>query len=246
MLVHGFTQTRRSWHGIAEQLAERFEVVTVDAPGHGDSRHEHANLRHGAGLVGAVGGRGTYVGYSMGGRLCLQLALDRPDLVARLVLISASPGIDDVGERAARQRADELLAQQLQGDGLQAFLDHWLSLPLFARLDESAAGRSDRLRNDPTRLAASLRCAGTGVQRSLWSSLGDIACPVLFVAGADDPSYCEIGRRLVASTDDASFVAIGGAGHSVHLERPAQTIARIRSWLDSHPPRASPAVAAIP
>ena len=46
--------------------------------------------------------RATYVGYSQGGRLCLQLALDRPDLVDELVLVSASPGIADDAERAAR------------------------------------------------------------------------------------------------------------------------------------------------
>ena len=44
----------------------------------------------------------TYVGYSQGGRLCLQLALDRPESCDRLVLVSASPGIADPGERAAR------------------------------------------------------------------------------------------------------------------------------------------------
>lgn len=114
VLVHGFTQTGRSWARWAGPLsAAGYEVVLVDAPGHGGSGQVRVDLRSGAELLGRAGGRAAYAGYSMGARLCLHLALARPDLVSRLVLLGGTAGIDDPEERAARRRADEALAASL-------------------------------------------------------------------------------------------------------------------------------------
>ena len=105
VLVHGFTQTGRSWDRLAAELGTGHETVAVDAPGHGGSAGVRTDLVAGADLLGEAGGRAAYVGYSMGGRLCLHLALRRPDLVERLVLVSATAGLDDEADRAARRRA---------------------------------------------------------------------------------------------------------------------------------------------
>lgn len=114
VLVHGFTQTGRSWARIAGLVsAAGYEVVLVDAPGHGGSSQVRADLWSGAELLGRAGGRAAYVGYSMGARLCLHLALARPELVSRLVLLGATAGIEDPGERAARRQADEARAAGL-------------------------------------------------------------------------------------------------------------------------------------
>ena len=117
-----------------------------------------------AAALGDVAARATYVGYSMGGRLCLQLALDRPELVERLVLVSASPGIADDAERAARRDADERLAQEIERDGVDAFLERWLAQPLFATLPRERAGhrRATRRRTPSTRLTHQLRVLGPG------------------------------------------------------------------------------------
>src|SRR5215207_6610784 len=147
VLVHGFTQTSASWGPVAERLARRFEVVRVDLPGHGRSGAVKVGFAEAAGLVGKAGGRAAYVGYSLGGRLCLRLALDRPDLVPALVLIGASPGIAEAAGRAERRAADEALAEGIERDGVAAFLDRWLAGPLFATLPEAAAGRAERLAN---------------------------------------------------------------------------------------------------
>ena len=96
---------------------------------------------------GDAGGTGTYVGYSMGGRVSLHAALAHPDAVERLVLIGATAGIDDPDERAARREADDRLADHIEAVGVPAFIDEWLANPLFAGLTEATALRSDRLRN---------------------------------------------------------------------------------------------------
>src|SRR4029450_3306191 len=110
VLVHGFTQTLAAWAPVGERLAGRWQVVRVDLPGHGGAGGGRGGVagaggagggggggRGGwggaAGGVGEAGGAGVYCGSSLGGRLCLRLALDRPDLVTGLVLVGASPGI---------------------------------------------------------------------------------------------------------------------------------------------------------
>lgn len=134
VMVHGFTQTARCWGPFGTDLAADHDVWAVDAPGHGDSAGVEADLVDGATLLGATGGRATYLGYSMGGRLALHLALSRPALTERLVLIGATAGIEDEDERSARKAADEALAAHIEDIGVDAFLEEWLALPLFAGL----------------------------------------------------------------------------------------------------------------
>ena len=231
MLVHGFTQTGRSWDRVAARLAERHTVVTVDAPGHGESSGVRADVPAAAALLGAVGGPATYVGYSMGGRICLQLAVDQPELVRRLVLVSATAGIDDHAERAARRKADEQLAASIERDGIDGFLDRWLGLPLFATLPRDAAGLDDRRRNTADGLASSLRLAGTGAQEPLWDRLPELPMPVLLVVGALDEKFVAIAQRMTESVPDATLAVIEGAGHSVHLERPDAFAGALDGWL---------------
>ncbi|MGD0440540.1 MAG: alpha/beta fold hydrolase, partial [Acidimicrobiales bacterium] len=119
VLVHGFTQTGGSWARVAEQLAGEFEVVTPDLPGHGRSPlpGDGSGLTGTAEALGRAGAKAGYVGYSLGGRCCLHLALDSPGLVERLVVIGAHPGIVDEEERRQRRAADERLAAELERGG---------------------------------------------------------------------------------------------------------------------------------
>jgi len=236
VLVHGFTQTGRCWGPFADDLSRDHRLVLVDAPGHGGSADVRADLREGAHLLGATGGRATYVGYSMGGRLALHLAVERPDLVARLVLIGATAGIEDPAERAARRRADEALAGHLLEVGVGPFLDEWLAQPLFAGLTAEAACRAERLANGAEGLASSLRLAGTGTQEPLWDRLATIEAPVLLLAGVDDPKFSAIaGRMARAIGPNATVALVPRAGHSAHLESPLDTASIVRRWLRAHP-----------
>jgi 2-succinyl-6-hydroxy-2,4-cyclohexadiene-1-carboxylate synthase len=246
--VHGFTQSGRSWAPIVHLLAGSHEVVTVDVPGHGGSSRVRAGLTEGAELLGETAGRAAYVGYSLGGRLCLHLALVAPELVERLVLVSTSPGIGDSGERASRSRADEALAGRLDGStsgggapplDVGAFLDEWLSGPLFAHLSQEAAGRAARLENTPAGLAASLRLMGAGTQQPLWGRLRELTMPVLLVAGATDRRYAALAAEsaaAIAAGGGGRRVAVeivAGAGHAVPFEEPDAFVRVLLEFLAS-------------
>jgi 2-succinyl-6-hydroxy-2,4-cyclohexadiene-1-carboxylate synthase len=234
-LVHGFTQTARSWdpvvHALHARLGADADIVALDAPGHGLRTAVHTDLVDGARLLGEAGGRATWVGYSMGARLCLHLVLERPELVERLVLIGGTPGIEDDGERATRRAADDALAAEIERIGVDAFLDRWLAQPLFSTLPRDAADVEHRRRNTVAGLAASLRRCGTGVQQPLWRRLSGMDVPVLVLAGELDTKYTAIGHRMVAVMPTARFVAVPRAGHAAHLERPDAVAALIAAWL---------------
>lgn len=235
VLVHGFTQTRLSWGRAAELLATRREVVAVDAPGHGKSDAVRTDLRQGAKLIGEVGGEADYLGYSMGGRFLLHLALDKPGLVRTLVLVGATAGIESAQERAERRKGDHEWAELIVHDGVDRFLKRWLAGPLFRNLSDEAAGREARLDNTPTGLASSLRLAGTGSQEPLWGRLGELVMPVLLVVGAEDDKFRAIAERMQSGIgDNAELAVINDAGHAAHLERPDAFVEAVDRFLDTH------------
>ncbi|HEX4216984.1 MAG TPA: alpha/beta fold hydrolase [Acidimicrobiales bacterium] len=243
VLAHGFTQTGATWGPMAGDLARDHQVVSVDLPGHGGSSAVRADLVTGAQLLGEVGGSGTYLGYSMGARFCLHAALARPDLVRSLILISGTAGIEDDQLRRDRVEADETLACELDrrpeaGPGrddqerLDAFLDRWLSRPLFAGVPPGVAGLAERRSNTTAGLASSLRLAGTGTQQPLWDRLALLSMPVLVVTGERDPKFTDLGWRMAeAIGDNASHVVVPGVGHTAHLEDPGGVTAIIRDHL---------------
>lgn len=234
VLVHGFTQSGRSWGPIADRLAESFEVVAVDAPGHGRSAAVTAGLWDGADLLAsAAGAPASWIGYSMGGRYGLHVALRHPAVVRRLVLVSATAGIADDAAREARRRSDLAVASRAVEMGLAGFVRWWMGQPLFATLAPSDAALESRLEGTAVGLAESLRLAGTGSQEPLWPRLAALRMPVLVVAGALDGRYCSLASDMAAAIGaNASVRIIAGAGHACHLEKPDEFVELVGGWLE--------------
>jgi 2-succinyl-6-hydroxy-2,4-cyclohexadiene-1-carboxylate synthase len=220
-LVHGFSQTPSSWDALAMADATALRVP------------DNLGFVATASRLGDEGGRTGYVGYSMGGRLCLQLALDRPELVERLVLISASPGIADDAERAARAATDEDLARAVERDGIDEFLERWLAQPLFRTVPHERAGLDDRRAgNTVERLTHQLRVLGQGAQPNNWGRLGELRMPVMVVAGQLDEKYVDIAHRMHAGVDTGrkTLAVVRGAGHACHLEEPSVVARLLLRW----------------
>jgi 2-succinyl-6-hydroxy-2,4-cyclohexadiene-1-carboxylate synthase len=233
VLLHGFTQTRQSWRRTVAALGGgRYRALTPDLPGHGlASERRPASFAACAAYVRALaGGPHTLVGYSMGGRIALYTALALPGIVERLVLVGASPGIADAGEREERRRSDAALADRIEAIGIEAFAREWGAQELFAGQEErvAAAAHADRMRNAPAGLAAALRGLGTGVMPPLWDRLGELTMPVTLVAGERDAKFRAIAERMAPAIPDSRIAVVDGAGHAAHLEQPEIVAAAIR------------------
>ena len=240
VLLHGFTQTATSWTPVADAFAgsttvgaDEWDLTALDLPGHGGSPDGARSLQECASDVADSLGTPppVLVGYSMGARIALHVALDHPDAIAGLVLVSGTAGIEDPVERTERIRADEALASHLESIGTKAFVEEWLAQPMFATLSREAARVRERTTNAPTGLAASLRRAGTGTQDPLWSRLGEIRVPTLVVTGDLDAKFTLLGDRLAGSIPHSARIRIPGAGHTVHLEKTPGFVDAVTSWL---------------
>jgi 2-succinyl-6-hydroxy-2,4-cyclohexadiene-1-carboxylate synthase len=238
VLVHGFTQTGRSWGRFGELLEPGRQVVRVDLPGHGGSGQVRADLSRSGDLVAeaaaaAGDGNGSFdlLGYSLGARVALHAALSHPSAVRRLVLVGGTAGIEDEEARAGRRRRDDAMAQALEDDGdAEPFLRRWLASPMFAGLRD--AGMDERRRNGAVGLASSLRLAGTGTQAPLWDRLGTVAVPTLLMAGADDIRFAVAAARMARALPDAAFSLVPGAGHAAHLAQPELAARIVARFLD--------------
>lgn len=235
VLLHGFGQTARCWGAVGTDLALDHPVTRPDAPGHGDAARVQADLVTTAGLLAATGGRAIYVGYSMGARMALHVAVHHPEMVERLVLVGGTAGIEDRDDRAARQDQDRQNAARLRVEGVEAFFATWFDQPLFAGLPAEARFLDERRRNTAEGLASSLEQAGTGSQYPLWDRLSELEMPVLVMAGARDERYAALAARMADTIGGNAEVAlVPEAGHTAHLERPEAFLAVLRPWLDRH------------
>jgi 2-succinyl-6-hydroxy-2,4-cyclohexadiene-1-carboxylate synthase len=213
ILVPGFTQTASSWDAVRSQLRPHAKVVVAEIP-------ECASFEATAAALADAYGRGAWVGYSMGGRLTLRVALDRPEVVQRLVLVSATAGIEDPGERAARVTSDAALAHDVERDGVDAFLARWLAQPMFAGVPADAPGLADRRTLTAARIAHELRVLGTGSMQPVWERLPELEVPVALVTGTDDAKFAAINDRMAERIPTASRIRLAG-GHALPLEAPA-------------------------
>ena len=236
LLLHGFTGSTATWQAHLPALSAHRKVVAVDLIGHGASAAPADTTRYSmaqccydllAMLDRLEIEQCAVLGYSMGARVALHLAVSAPRRVSALVLESGSPGIADPAERAARREADEALANRIECDGIEAFVDYWEALPLFASQrallpDVRLELRRQRLCNNPKGLANSLRGMGTGAQEPLWDRLGHMSVPILLMVGALDAKFREIGGAMASAIPGARLAVVPGAGHAVHLEQPAE------------------------
>jgi 2-succinyl-6-hydroxy-2,4-cyclohexadiene-1-carboxylate synthase len=231
-LLHGFTQSGKSWNEVISKMPEGWMWIVPDLRGHGATKTLDgapctmdactADLEM---LWDHLGVERTHlVGYSMGGRLALHVAARRPQRPLSLLTIGAHAGLDPDG-REGRKLGDESLAERIEHGGVEAFVNYWSSLPMFAGIERRgpsfvAEVRANRLENHIAGLACSLRGMGAGAMDPVWDELAQVNFPCTFVAGQLDHGYVASARRLAATVPYSRVEVVLHAGHSVHQERP--------------------------
>lgn len=188
----------------------------------GSALNEEARAADGAGKV--------LLGYSMGGRLALHALLDRPaGPWQAAVIVSAHPGLEDEQQRVQRRATDaDWAAKALRGDWA-GLLDEWNSQPVLA--DGPAPDRAGLIRRRQM-VARSFVDWSLGAQAPLWSSLGGIKLPVLWVAGMRDRKFADLAERAAGLMPDAELWVAEAAGHRVPWLAGEAFVTRVAEFLE--------------
>ena len=238
---HGGTgwQTEAATPAAGDGTAAPDHGTPAGAPVAADDRPRASVERTAADLATIVRRLGAervdVVGYSLGARVALRLAVDRPEVVRRLVLEAPSAGIADPEARAARAAADAARARLAVTEGIDAFAARWEAEPVLA--GEAALAPAVRRRqaairraNAPLGLAASLVYAGQGAMEPLHPRLAAVSAPTLVVIGDTDPARAR-AEEVAAGIAGARLALVAGAGHAPHLERPDRFHALVLDFL---------------
>ncbi|CAG9622400.1 2-succinyl-6-hydroxy-2,4-cyclohexadiene-1-carboxylate synthase [Sutcliffiella rhizosphaerae] len=236
LLLHGFTGCGENYKDLLEDFPQKdmYTFILLDQLGHGKTNVPMDPDRYS--MNQTINDLYTIVkkleitklslyGYSMGGRVALAFATTYPDLVNKLVLESASPGLKEEAEQMTRKQADEKLAKRILEKGVPKFVDYWTDIPLFQsqkKLPDNIQKKiyHQRLNNSPLGLANSLRGIGTGAQPNYWEALSQLPIPVLLAAGEWDEKFVHIAEEMKNLIRESYFVKIKDAGHAIHVEQP--------------------------
>lgn len=232
VFLHGFLGSGSDWLSFSHRLEDRFCSILVDLPGHGeteipaDGDPERFFMRTVEALAGEIRRLNAepcvLVGYSMGGRIGLALALRYPELFSKAVIVSSSPGLRTEEERAARRKSDEGVARKIERN-FEGFIEFWYDQPLFATLKSHALFHeveAQRKQGSPQNLARALRLLGTGNQPSFWNELPGNRLPMLFCVGEKDTKYVEVGHRMSELCPESRVEFFENCGHTLHIEEP--------------------------
>ncbi|CAI0431018.1 unnamed protein product [Linum tenue] len=263
VFLHGFLGTGEDWIPIMKAISGSARCISIDLPGHGETKVEKLGdmeENHDWSLsVERVSellykliqdltlGKVTLVGYSMGARIALHMALRLGDKINGAVILSGSPGLNDEMARRIRRAKDDSRARNLITYGLQTFLTSWYagklwnSLRCHPHFKEVVDSRS--LHGDAQSLASALSDLSIGRQEPLWDDLKHCKLPLLFVVGAQDDKFKAIAQQMLEEVEQgqneggatgsntSEILEVQESGHAVHLENPLPLIRALRRFM---------------
>ncbi len=262
LFLHGFMGDRYEFQPIIATLSQQFYCVAIDLPAHGQtdltnqgtdqftyqdscySQNSYYTIDFTARLIVKFLEllnieRCFLVGYSMGGRVALYLAINFPKYFRKVILESASAGLRTDLERSDRLARDQQLADKLEnleaGD-FRLFLENWYQQKIFSNLRSHSNFPQlleQRLQNSPIELAKSLRDLSTGRQPSLWEKLPEIEIPLLLLVGELDAKFVQINQQMAQVCKFSQLDIIPNCGHNIHFENPNIFTGKIQTFLET-------------
>jgi 3-oxoadipate enol-lactonase len=222
LLLHAGIADRRMWASQVEALeAEGHRVLAPDLPGYGDAPLAPGEIAYVDVAAAYLDGPAAVVGCSFGGRVALELAFHRPELVERLVLVGAGLGGWDWSDEAQAGFAEEeelLDRGDLAGAAAQQ-ARMWLAADAAAGPRELTEAMT--LRSYEQQLPLDGQVTASWPQPPADQRLEEIAAPTLVVVGtADLPDIRVIAEHLASRIPGAELRRIEGAGHLPSVERP--------------------------
>jgi 2-succinyl-6-hydroxy-2,4-cyclohexadiene-1-carboxylate synthase len=232
------------WKEAIELLRPDYYCLALDLPGHGGTgtcpNLEAYTMKGAARMVAELIDERkiqscALIGYSMGSRLALHMAIQHTERCSFLVMESGSPGIQSAVEREERRALDEKRAQELENSDFESFLRSWYNQPLFESLKRDPVLFKKilerRRNNDPVELARSLRGMGSGGHLPHWQDLSHLRTPLLILAGEMDLKYKRIAQEMAALSPKARLALVPDTGHNIHAENAGEYVKALRSFL---------------
>lgn len=232
------------WKEATELLRPDYYCLALDLPGHGGTRpcpdREAYTMEGAARMVAAVMDERriqscSLIGYSMGSRLALHMAIHYTERCSNLVMESGSPGIQSAVEREERSALDKQRAQELEQGDFETFLRSWYNQPLFESLKRDPVRFQQilerRRNNDTVELARSLRGMGPGGHLPFWQDLPHLRTPLLILAGERDQKYKRIAQEIAALCPKAHLALVPDTGHNIHTENAGEYVQTLGKFL---------------
>ncbi|WP_250658303.1 2-succinyl-6-hydroxy-2,4-cyclohexadiene-1-carboxylate synthase [Alkalimarinus coralli] len=243
VFIHGFLGNREEWQQVVETLRETFYCITVDLPGHGDQQEQHNDWpsedsleRMYTRIIQASSKPFHLVGYSLGGRLAMRLAYEKPNQVISLCLESANPGLESVESRKERGLSDHAWAKRFAYEPLETVLTDWYQQPIFGTkgTDQQRSLVKAHLNQSAIPLAKALTEFGLGLQPPYWRFLSQWRKPLCYISGEYDAKFTEIGRQLNNINPSLRHAIISNAAHNCHIDQPQHFIDVISDHLTTN------------
>ncbi len=246
VLLHGFMGSEENFTHLIPELKKFCNPITIDLLGHGKTEGAELHYRFStkeqvADITKLISEQlkiPLYLyGYSMGARLALQLALHRPDLYKGLILESGTFGIEGETEQQARQALDARRSDAILGN-FEGFLKEWSKMPLFSSSTASSKllkqVEQTQKEQNPFWLANSLQGFGTGTMPCVRDRLSELTLPVQLIVGETDSKFLHINHQMEKEITNPELVIVKKAGHRVHLDKPKELLAYLKSFINKH------------
>lgn len=222
LLLHAGIADRRMWAPQVDALrAAGHEPVAPDLPGFGEEQLMPPAVDYVAFAAGLLDGPSAVVGCSFGGRVALELAGARTELISQLVLVA--PGLASTAwseeTRAGFAEEEELLERGDLAAAAEQQARMWLGPEATPDVHELTVAMT--LRSYEQQLPVEGEVRTSWPEPSAETRLGVVRAPTLLVVGtADRPELVSLAERLERELPEAQLETIAGAGHLPSLERP--------------------------
>ncbi|MFP3974695.1 MAG: alpha/beta fold hydrolase [Chloroflexota bacterium] len=225
VLIHGAGDNLNMWYRQVPVFSERYRVITYDVRGSGETESPEGEYsmpllaRDAYELMKALGVKDAYfLGYSMGGHIALELALNHPELVKALILASSSPPLTPPTPEVLKRR--QAMSELLDKGDMEALAEKMTTDAFSPGFQSGNPVEFERymkvkLQNNPGGIAKIMRRVPESPP-----DLSKLKCPVLILIGENDRVMgLEQGKKAQEAIPDSKLIVLP-AGHAVPIELP--------------------------
>lgn len=222
VFLHGFLGTPQDFMSLAFRLPFKTDMISL--PGHGCSDANVDFTTANDWLTEELAGLKVkdYIlyGYSLGGRIALNYALNTKKKPQTLILESVNIGLADALQKKERLAQDLLWSKRFKEEDITKVLKDWYNQPIFNKLSDEDKELliKKRSKNNPKRIAQVLENLSLAKMPFLGEGLKKITIPTLYLYGSEDEKFKKIATKITSyHNPQISVQEIAGASHNCHL-----------------------------